>query len=451
MGKENKGTYEKLIDLGVEKLASILITLSGENKSIENYIKSITSTDKENNKRFKSTLNRIKKRTHFIEWDKSRDFAKELEELIGSLESGVNDSVMGIESLTEFFEADSKILELCDDSRGNIGDVFTYDAQKLFNQYASQCSDKEWVIKQLFNLYQKDNYGVRFSLIKNLKEALPEKEIKNLADLFLKEAEKFLEKSSEKTHWLLGVKALAKQLKLPEMFKNAELAISSELTFYSLLEIGEVYLESGDANNALSYLLKISDNDLYFVNKKDKLLLSVYNKLGDKDKERDLALKIFHKDRNEENFQQLLNIIGKKEKENFIKETFSIISKENKFSATNANFMIFAGFPDNAENYILEHKEELNGDYYTMILPLAESMEKSNHYLSASVIYRALLDSILRRARSKYYPYGAKYLKKLDNLALQITDWKEITHHKDYFAEVKLNHKKKYAFWNEYS
>lgn len=62
-----------------------------------------------------------------------------------------------------------------------------------------------------------------------------------------------------------------------------------------------------------------------------------------------------------------------------------------------------------------------------------------------------MLDSILRRARSKYYPYGAKYLKKLDNLSLQITYWKEITHHKDYFAEVKLNHKKKYAFWSEYS
>lgn len=446
MIKENKEIYEKLISFGVEKLANILIKLSEENDVVENYIKSITSTDKENVKRFTKELNKLKRRKRFIEWDKSRDFAEELENILEILESGVTDSIIGIELIIAFFEMDSIILELCDDSSGIVGEVFTYYAKNLFTNYASKCSNKELIIKQLFNLYKEDCYGVRTCLIENIKDFLPEESIKNLADLFLKESEN----PSKKRICLLAVKILSKQLKLPEMFKNAELSISPELGFYSLLEISEVYLESGDANNALSYLQKISDKDRYFESKKDDLLLRVYNKLENHEKESEIALKIFYKNRNETNFQKLLKIIGEKERENIINDVFLIISKEKVFSSINVNFMIFTGFIEKAENYILEYKDELNGDYYSELLPIAESMEKNNNYLSTSVIYRALLDSILRRAKSKHYTYAVKYLKKLDKLALQIIEWKEVISHNEYFQEIKKNHNKKYAFWNSY-
>ena len=108
MIKENKEIYEKLISFGVEKLANILIKLSEENDVVENYIKSITSTDKENVKRFTKELNKLKRRKRFIEWDKSRDFAEELENILEILESGVTDSIIGIELIIAFFEMDSK-------------------------------------------------------------------------------------------------------------------------------------------------------------------------------------------------------------------------------------------------------------------------------------------------------------------------------------------------------
>lgn len=78
---------------------------------------------------------------------------------------------------------------------------------------------------------------------------------------------------------------------------------------------------------------------------------------------------------------------------------------------------------EEAEHYLLERSEQLNGDFYGNLLPLAEAMETAARHLAATVVYRALLDSILRRGQAKTYPHGVRYLKKLDRLAKSISDW----------------------------
>ncbi len=59
-------------------------------------------------------------------------------------------------------------------------------------------------------------------------------------------------------------------------------------------------------------------------------------------------------------------------------------------------------------------------------------MEKSGRNLCASVIYRALLDSILRRGQTKTYPHGVRYLRKLDLLARSVPDWRKVEPHDAY-------------------
>jgi hypothetical protein len=77
-------------------------------------------------------------------------------------------------------------------------------------------------------------------------------------------------------------------------------------------------------------------------------------------------------------------------------------------------------------------------------------MDKDKRTLTATLIYRALLDSILARAKSKIYGHGVRYLKKLDKLASAITDWEDITPHTSYLAELRRVHGRKHAFWSRY-
>ncbi|ABK98637.1 DUF6880 family protein [Pelobacter propionicus] len=117
---------------------------------------------------------------------------------------------------------------------------------------------------------------------------------------------------------------------------------------------------------------------------------------------------------------------------------------------TDAAFLVAAGQFDAAENYLLTHARELNGDFYGTLLPMAEAMEKQGRHLCASLLYRALLDSILQRAQTKTYPHGVRYLKKLDLLAGVIADWRTLESHAGYKAGLVEHHGRKSSFWSRY-
>ena len=67
-----------------------------------------------------------------------------------------------------------------------------------------------------------------------------------------------------------------------------------------------------------------------------------------------------------------------------------------------------------------------------------------------SIIYRALLYSILKRAVSKYYNHGVRYLKKLDSLSDRTTDWQNVQPHASYKEDLLRNHGRKSSFWSKY-
>jgi len=91
--------------------------------------------------------------------------------------------------------------------------------------------------------------------------------------------------------------------------------------------------------------------------------------------------------------------------------------------------------------------EQIDGEHYHWLVPLAEALEKNGRYPGASLIYRALLDSILLRAQTKTYGHGARYLRKLDRLATQITDWRTLEPHLGYREKLLQNHRRKSSFW----
>jgi len=102
------------------------------------------------------------------------------------------------------------------------------------------------------------------------------------------------------------------------------------------------------------------------------------------------------------------------------------IGKNKPLSAA---FLIEIGRIRGAEAYLLDRIGQLNGDFHGSLLPLAEAMEAHGRPLSATILYRALLDSISRRPKPK--PTSTEYAtqKKLDRLAMSVSDWRDIETH----------------------
>jgi hypothetical protein len=165
---------------------------------------------------------------------------------------------------------------------------------------------------------------------------------------------------------------------------------------------------------------------------------------------REVAWRLFRNYRSKERLSMLLRALGESERARVIEAEVRKIREEEELSYRDAAFLIELGRLDDAEDYLCRYRDQLDGDAYTSLLPLAKALEEGGHPLGATVVYRALLESILRRAQSRYYHHGVRYLKKLDALAPAVVDWRGIIPHAEYKQKLIDAHGRKRSFWSKY-
>lgn len=440
---------QRLIDLGAEALAAALLDLAAHSDETDDLIEQLIATPKQNVQQFKKKLSGLKRRKRFIGWRESASFSRELEMLLQDLKSGVDDPLTGVELVAAFYEADNTIFEMCDDSSGNIGDVFRYDAKQLFVEYASRCADKEKIADIILKLNQKDDYGIRDTLIDCAGECLPEKVIRIMLATLQKRADQ--EKDEyEKRHHLMLIESLARQIRDAALFEKTRIASWGELSTAALIDIARVYLESGDVETAHSWLKKIPENETYQEYERDKLLMEIYQKQGNTEKLTELLYQKFRAHHSTDTLQTLLDVIGNDKRNEVIADEVTQILESSALLESDAEFLIAIGKIDEAEAYLLGRADQLDGNHYGSLLSVAEAMDAENRHLVTSLIYRSLLVSILERGYTKAYPHGIRYLKKLDKLAGSVFAWKEFSPHEAFKEQIIQTHGRKRSFWAKY-
>jgi len=440
---------QKLIALGPDVLADAMLNLAVHSDAVEDLIEQLIATPKENVQRFKEKLSRLEHSSRFIDWRGSDSFARELEMLLQDLKSGVDDPLTGVELVADFYEADSTVFEMCDDSSGSIGDVFRYDARMLFVDYASCCSDKDKIANIILKVNRKDDYGIRDALIDCAGECLPEDVIRTMIATFQKWADKEKDEYG-KRRYLMRIESLARQIKDAKLFEKTRIASWGKLSAPALIDIARVYLESGDVETAHSRLKKIPEGETFQAYERDKLLEEIYQEQGDSEKLSDLLFQKFRSYPSMNTLQELLSVIGHDKQDEVINAEVVQILKSDKLRESDAEFLISIGKLDEAEGYLLERADQFDGDYYDGLLSLAEALEAENRHLVASLMYRSLLISILERGHTKAYPHGIRYLKSLDKLATSIADWKAFDPHEAFKEQLIQTHGRKRSFWSKY-
>jgi hypothetical protein len=400
-------------------------------------------------KSIKSRLAGLKRGRRFIDYHESGRYARELESLLDEIDRTADDPRQGVELMAAFIGTDSAVLGRADDSDGSIGDVYRIFACDSFVRNASQCEDKEWLYNTVIKLYMNDEFGVRDSIIANSAKFLPESLLRCMVEEFWSLGEKETGEL-KRYHWYLAIESIAKQLKDPELFERACKAKWPELPVVGHLDIAETYFDSGFPLIALQWLDKVSPDETFQLDERERLLLKVLLELCDKARAEEIAWRIFRRSRSETTLSLLLDVMGDGDRNRIIDSEVKFINESPRLDYICAAFFIELERFDDAERYITERSDQLNGDYYYQLLPWAKAFEKQQRFLAASVIYRALLESILRRAKSKYYTYGVRYLRKLDDLAPHVGDWGRYPNHEDYRLNLRMEHKRKVSFWGHY-
>ena len=440
---------QKLTDLGAETLADALLSIATHSSEVDDLVEHLIATPKKSVQRFKRKLSGLKRRKRFIDRRESTHFARKLTMLLQELKFGVDDPLTGVELVAAFYEADSAIFEMCDDSNGNIGDVFRYDAKELFLEYASRCNDEEKISNIILRVNQVDNYGIRDTLIDCAGECLPESVIRTMIAQLHQWAEKENSEYSRR-HYLHSSESLARQIQDAELFAKFRLASAGKLSTAALIDIAEVHLECGNVETAHSWLKKIPEDETFMADERDELLQEIYQKQGNTKKLQELLFREFRSFHSIVTLQALLEVIGLDKREEVIADAVMHILESTTLKESDAEFLIAVGRVDEAEAYLLERVDLLEGRHYDQVLFLAKSMESENRHLVASVLYRCLLNSIMKRGNTNAYGHGVRYLNKLDKLAVVVADWKAFDHHEKYKAQLVEANGRKYSFWSKY-
>ena len=409
----------------------------------------MVNSDTQAAKDFKKAVTAAKNRREMFWRSQAPDLAGMLTQALEQLKKTVHDPQVGVEALVDFYKRDADILERCDDSFGNVGDVFRIAAAEMFVDYASQCSDKEKIAEQVLALQEDSNYGVRDVLIDKVSSFLDKSGIEWLIDKIERRIPAGEDIISQRP-WLIMIESLACQIKDGALFERTRERNWQGLNSRAYIEIAKVYFSAGDALIAYDRLQKAAECGAKDEHEYAELFRDVCRALGKAAEVDKISRDIFRRHRCMDTLNELISQIGEDKRAEIIYKEADLIMAAKEFSIIDAQFLLDVGEVQGAQDYIIARREQLDGEQYYHLPPLAENLEAKRLFLASVVIYRALLEDNLAKALSKYYSHGVRYLRRLDALADHITDWRGIEPHAGYAQEIRQQHGRKPAFWAKY-
>jgi hypothetical protein len=398
---------------------------------------------------FKKAVTAAKNSRKMFWRSQAPELAEILEQALEQLKQSVHDPQAGVDALIDFYKRDADIFERCDDSYGNVGDVFRMTAADLFVNYASRCPDKDKVAEQILELQEDDGYGVRDALINKASGFLNKSELKRLIEK-IEQRIPTQEEISRQRKWFFMIESLARQIKDGALFEKTRQRNWEGLNGRAYIEIAKVYFSAGDAGAAYDRLQKASECGAQNEYEYSELFRDVSQALGKVEDVTKISWEIFRRTRCMETLNELLAQIGEDKRAEVVYKEVDLIMASTEFNITDAQFLIDVGEGPSAQDYVIARREKLDGEQYYHLPPLAEHFEVKGSFLAAVVIYRALLEANLAKSMSKYYSHGVRYLRRLDALAGRVSDWQMIESHDIYFQRIKQQHGRKPAFWAKY-
>ena len=100
-----------------------------------------------------------------------------------------------------------------------------------------------------------------------------------------------------------------------------------------------------------------------------------------------------------------------------------------------------------ASRLVLERLEDLDGADDEILVPAADALS-ADHPLAATMVLRAMIESILGRGWSKYYKRAARHLLDCAGLSARIQDYGVHESHEAFEARLRRDHGRKESFWS---
>ncbi len=470
---------ENLIDLGVEKLAELLLEISRDSADMKRRLRLELIHGlgaKELASEIRKRLTTIKRSQSFIDWKEQRTFVRELETQLGMIKDKIapDHPTLAFDLLWQFMALAESVYVRVDDSDGDVGSVFHY-VLTLLEEIGPNIGIPPTVLaEKVFEAVLDNDYGQYDGLIHYLGPALGEMGLKVLKSIVQNYENEPL---TEKTHledgpilitgggggypldhsrqeeykaWLVRdcLQQIADQLGdvdayiaqyTPEDLLNPRLAVKSATRLLAVER-------NTEALNILTSSRDLEGSD-YFPREWNFSYAEALEKLGRTEELRNFRWQCFEKALDTTHLRDLLKSLP----------DFDDIETEERakdlamqYPNFNSALEFFLEWPDlrRAADLIVTRFAELDGNMYYSLTPAADRLQ-GDFSLAAVLARRAMINHTLERGKATRYKHSVRHLLECQSADNEIDDYKGFATHGEFEAQLRANHSKKASFWSK--
>jgi Family of unknown function (DUF6880) len=446
---------KKLTDIGADTLRDFILDLYIRYPEMSDKIEALTLADDPVAlaSMLRKRIASLKRGRRFIDYRASFDFARELEEFLNDIESGLleHSPEHAFDLVNRFLATAESVLNRVDDSGGAVGEVYRQAVLLWLTAAKGWREDNVDWLERIYQLYQQNDYGVLDPLLPNAHLLLTPDQLKQLAWRYENALRKALKSPEQEDkinlvalHSGVALGQIAEALRDPALYERSVLIHSPQPNNLQMKSICEKYLQYEQPESAMPYLNQAWESR--FEHDRLELLDKVCVQMGDRKQLKVIRSRLFQSEQSYASFTRYLEALDEDEKE---KACSSAIKQAEQGGdiLRSADLLLNLGQTERAQVLVLARHQELAECFYDGLLRLAKTFEKADCNLAATACYRALLLDILAQARSKAYGHGARYFKKLEALAKRINVFKPLPTHHAYLEQLHSAHGRKKSFW----
>jgi Family of unknown function (DUF6880) len=457
--KRGKGiSPESLASLGAEQLAALLTEACQSDKLLRRKIELLLASRQGTEQLESAIANRLTalaRARSFVDWDEVTTLIADLntarEGIVTRL--GAKDPHAASELMWRFLALAEPTIGRVNDSSGRIGEVF-YSAANDIGSLLTHVPDLDRMAlaRQLHERLNKDDYGFAAQIITSASEALGVEGRTELREL-LKADFGSLPSRQENEDWnTVGWprSRLAGHLAdLADTEGDVDAYIEAiRLGEREPLDAGNVaqrLIAAGRPAEALEWLNRDRRTQGPFDLDIANLRIAAFEALSQQAEAQALRWQAFEATLSAQHLREHLKRLP--DFEDFAVEQKALGYAANFPSALTA-LVFFVEWPalEAADRLVRQRLSELDGRNYEWLGKAAERLAEK-WPVSATLLYRALVLSVLERGYSKAYPYAARDLASASILASRLKSDSGIPDHTTFQAQLKAKHGRKYGFW----
>lgn len=425
-------------------------------------------------------LSALEKARGFIDWDKIRAFAADLRASLAVIVAELKplDPGMALQRLNRFLAGSDGVLDRVDDSSGRIYAIYETAAEEAaLLAEALPPAEAGLFAQTLVPVLDRDGFGLVESLLARLMPTLAPEALAALDARFTETLAALPEPApppkASVYHRSDPDEARDRvRRRVYERLRKAVADARGDVDAFMALEqagrthrpdsaaIAERLLAAGRADEALDWIRKDgaprslhsparleedADGRVAPDRRRHEIELGILEALGRREEAQALRWTRFSQLLDRQALRDHLAKLPDFEDEEVLERALAhALAFGNPLAAL--DFLVRWPRLDLAARLVIERRSVWDGRHWEWLSPAAEALAE-DHPLAASILYRALVDDILGRARSPAYGHGARHLATLDALAGRLEPASLDPDPAAYRAALRKAHGRKTGFW----